>query len=1010
MVIFRCFAIALSAFISFSFITPSFAAEFRAGGLPRQTLKTGAIPPGLNLTAEDIKKLRGDVAGTKAEKPKGEGEGEDIPIHVGEGVVKDAVIQEEKPSRIENEYSNRLKLQKKQFKMRGGPSEPSYQGGENKVQQGDYAGGQGEFTARPGDDPGRQGDYAGGPGDFTGRQGELTPSQDDQAGGVDEKGVKSRKLPERFGMENNPVIAVPESIRQFGYEAFNNPELEKSNTWDIPSLNEYVLGPSDQITVDLYGNLSDSIEMAVRPDGTISLLNEKPFRVAGKTFGEVSRIINNLVKEKMIGTSANVNLNTTRPIRVFALGEVEMPGAALVTGASTISKVLSRAKGVKKSGSLRAVQLLRHGKKVATVDLYDFLLKGDTSRDLVVRSGDVVFVPPIRETIAVAGEVNRPAIYETAGKLSLKEALSMAGGVRPTSLVRLGQIERVSGGGKTRIIDFDFNKAGADIPLSDGDIIKIFSFVDNEDEESVVYAMGAFKFPGKRAFEKGMKLSELIRDNGELLADVFLEYATIERETGLNRAPEMVRFNLGGVLSGDKSADIELKPRDKVVIYSQSMFEDPPMAEVIGMVKNPGKQRVKKGMRALDLVFAAGGLTKDATPEFVEFYRADASTGKYFKQDVNLRKAREGSEADNPPVGNMDRLVVHSIFENVRFGSVSITGEVKKPGQYPLAEDASIEDLIYAAGGFTEKALRKEAEITRYQIKDGEKRVQEIIKVNLEESLKGDKARTVKLRTYDEVSIFQVESWDKTNAVTITGEVRFPGNYTIRKGETLSMLLERVGGFTEHAYPYASRFSRQAIATLQKKEMTDMADRLETAVFREITASSKSTSASDTAILIAPIIKRLRETVPDGRLVVNMAQGIKGIKGTTDDVLLEGGDAIRVPKKPYFVLVVGAVYNSNAFSYNNEKTVIDYIEMAGGYTEEANEGSIYVMKANGEVVPASKRGFFARSALQMGPGDVIVVPEKIKLKDSMETVKDMSQILYQLALTTASLKTVGLIQ
>lgn len=814
-------------------------------------------------------------------------------------------------------------------------------------------------------------------------------------------------------LRGSKPISVSDQVFQFGYQFFNGNRVPPG-FHEMPPANDYIVGPGDGLRVLFYGSIRDERELVVDREGTVNLLNEAPVKVGGLTFAEVDVKVRNLVKEKMIGVSARVTVSNYRAMRVFMLGDVSIPGPCMVNGMSTVSGALHACGGVDKVGSLRKIAVVRNGKKIGTFDLYDFLLKGDTSRDPVLKEGDAVFVSPIQNTAAVAGEVNRPAIYEFNENMTLDDAIGIAGGARPTSLTQLAQVERIDTQGNITTIDVDLAGPSRKMALHDGDIVRIFSLIGDSLDANAIYFIGNARNAGKRAFQPGMKVADLLDNGKALMPDTYLEYGIVERETGVNRETEVLHFNPGKAILGKEDENLALMPRDRVYLFNSNEFIEPESVIVEGLVNAPGRYSLKKNMSVVDALLAAGGLRDEADLTFAELYREDpvskASTLVQLNLDATI-SVRGG--VDNPVLRNNDRLVVHSIWERLKKSSVAISGEILKPASYPLSIDARLLDLVYAAGGLTERAYKKKVEITRYEVRDGSEMETSHFEVDLDAALRGSAKDNILLKQNDQVNIRSISNWGDLATVKLDGEVKFPGKYIIQKGETLSSVIKRAGGFNDEAFVYGLRFARVSIAGMQKKQYMDMADRIDQetnhlALTPTQLGSDKSAESKQMMIAgLKAMADKLRKTEGSGRLVVNVPYDLATMV-KDEDLELENGDAVYVPKKPVAVLVTGAVYNENAFQYRKTASVQTYVDMAGGYTDRANAEGTNIIKANGEVMPL-RNGYFQKKAT-LGPGDVIMVPETVTQYSNLQMTQDVTTILYQLSLTAAGLKTIGIFQ
>ncbi len=814
---------------------------------------------------------------------------------------------------------------------------------------------------------------------------------------------------ERVARGSKP-ITVSDQVFQFGYQFFNGNRLP-TGFQDMSPANDYIIGPGDELRLLFYGSIQDEREVVVDREGTINVVNDAPIKVGGLTFAEMNAKVQNIVKEKLIGVSVRITVFNYRSMRVFMLGDVSIPGPCMVGGMSTVSGALHACGGVDKAGSLRKIAVIRNGKKIGVFDLYDFLLKGDTSRDPILKAGDAVFVSAIQNTTAIAGEVNRPAIYEFSDTLTLDEAISTAGGARPTSLTQLTQIERIDKQGSITTIDVDLAGPARKMTLHNGDIVKIFSLIDDSLSANAVYFIGNARNAGKRAFQPGMKVADLLENGKALMPDTYLEYGIIERENGVGREIEVLRFNPGKAILGKEEENLPLMPRDRVYLFNANEFIEPESVAIEGMVNTPGKYDLKKNMTVVDIILAAGGLRDEADLTFAELYREDPVSKATTLFPLNLESTISlRGEANNPVLHNNDRLVVHSVWERHKKSVVTITGEIMNPASYPLSTDARLLDLVYAAGGLTEKAYKKKVEITRYEVRDGTEMESSHFEVDIEAALRGSAKDNILLQKNDQVIIRPISNWGDSAFVKVEGEVRFPGKYIIQKGETLSNVISRAGGFTGEAFVYGLRFSRISIAEMQKKQYMEMADRLDRETGHLALAPAQigtDKSAESKTMMVAGLkamAEKLRKTEGDGRLVVNVPSDLTKMS-KEEDLQLENGDSIYLPKKPVAVLVTGAVYNQNAFQYRKSSSVETYINMAGGYTERANAEGTNIIKANGEVMPL-RGGYFQKKAT-LGPGDVIMVPETITQYSSLTMTQDITTILYQLSLTAAGLKTIG---
>ena len=434
-----------------------------------------------------------------------------------------------------------------------------------------------------------------------------------------------------------------------------------------------------------------------------------PISVSGLSFAQAKALLAEQIKQKMIGVSASITMGQLRSIRIFALGDVYRPGSYTVSGLSTLSSALFASGGVKTIGSLRNIELRRNGRKVVTIDLYDFLLRGDTSKDVRLLPGDVVFVPSIGKTVSIAGEVVRPAIYETKNEKTVADILKLAGGLMPKAYLEKALIERVDTKGEQKVINLSLLGAGSNMPIRNGDVIKVFS--GTEFENNQILMIGNLKRPGKYAWENGMRVSSLITSMDDLLPETFLEYGVIEREAEDTREPMMIRFKLGELLAPQAKGgelDLALQARDRVYVFKRANFREQPKVSIAGSVQTPGEYEYKRNMRLADLVLAAGGVLRETDLGFVEIYRTDPGTRDVQLIKTNLALAMAADVVNDIQLQDMDRVVVHSIYETKEHEQVSVMGEVHAPGTFALGLGMRVSDLVFAAGNVTEMAYHEE--------------------------------------------------------------------------------------------------------------------------------------------------------------------------------------------------------------------------------------------------------------------------------------------------------------
>jgi len=812
------------------------------------------------------------------------------------------------------------------------------------------------------------------------------------------------------------------ALRPYGYEFFGQAAVRvMTDRKDIPVPMKYVVGPGDEVKLLLWGRVNAQYNLTVDRDGKITIPQIGPLFVAGMTFEEMSKQI---IKqsEQIVGTNVDISMGSLKTIQVFILGDVRRPGPYTIGSFATITDALLMAGGPTEIGSMRNIQLRRKGQLVTTFDLYDLLLKGDKSKDMTLMAGDVVFVPVTGPLVGIAGNVKRPAIYELRHRFDLQNALELAGGIIPTAYTQQIQVERIVKNERHVVLDINDKHLAkaAEVTLQDADLVKIFSIVDIN--VNAVYLNGNVKRPGKYEIKPGMKLSDLLKGPEEMLPETYFDYALIKRFKPPQMDTVLVPFNLGRIiLKKDPSADVELQPQDQIFVFNRSFFKDKPYFTVEGQVRNAGRFDLAENFRVKDAILAAGDLTKDAYLNKAEIVRLDPKK-EYYTIYFNVARALSGEESDNILLQDEDRIVIHSVWEHIYRKSVSIDGDVARPGTFQFTEGMTVRDLVFKGGNILESAYVDEAELSSQVTEDRKTFVTERKVINLRKALAGDVAHNLKLRPYDRLLVKRIPDWGEVMYVTVSGEFKFPGRYTIKKGERLSSLIERAGGYTDDAYLRGAYFTRESVRVMQQRSLSDMANRMQ----RELLSSSSAnvaTSISPEEVqakkaeteLKNRLIEYIKSLKATGRMTIALSH-VRMLKGSPYDIDLEGGDSIFLPQKTSVVNVVGSVMSETSLIYTEPWDYRDYIAMAGGYARYADESNVFVVKVDGSARKLSS-GFaewntkrerweitaFGQPIKQIEPGDVIVVPERIAQIAWLREIRDITQILMNTAVTAATI-------
>ncbi len=813
---------------------------------------------------------------------------------------------------------------------------------------------------------------------------------------------KVASLFEEYYRLSQAKLEVPTRLSPFGYNLFRRGISKPIPAQPVAP--DYIIGPGDEIEILLWGRLNAKYSLVVRHDGQILVPRIGPLNVAGMRYDEMKKFLMEQIN-RIQGTEVAITLGKLRQIQVFVLGEVRNPGPYNLPAMCTMVDALIAAGGPTGRGSLRKILLKRGNNIVSELDLYDLLINGDKSKDKRLRHGDIAFVPLVGPLVGVAGNVRRPAIYELKTEKTLFQVLKLAGWLLPTAWEQKVQVERPERHKQKIVLDIkasEVEKLKA-FTLKDGDLVKVFSILP--DVVNAVKLIGHVVRPGTYAYHPGMKLSEVLKSPKDLLPETYLDYALIKRKIFPSGETKLIPFSIKEVVI-DKTSNVELAPSDKIYVFSKWYFQDRPVVTVEGEVRKPGKIVFsEKNFRIKDAILKAGGLTRNAYLKKAELYRIDKQTKETKLIIFNLEKALLGDPKHNQKLQDLDRLVIHSILEFRPKQVVSIEGAVNKPGTYPYVKNMRVCDLIFAAGNLKESAYLKEAELTSYEVKNGKLCEVSRRTINLEKALSGDPKHNVILEPYDRLFVRTISRWQKVEYVTISGEVLFPGKYIITPGERLSSIIKRAGGFTKDAYLKGAVFTRKKVKELQQQRLNEMIERLEMELLGGGAAGIAGAISSEEAKIKGEEVKlrqkflaRLKRVKAKGRIVIHLDLPER-LQGTEYDIPLEDGDSLFIPTKPSTIQVVGAVYNQSAFLFEKGKGVGYYIKLAGGFTPNADKKHIYILKVDGSTKRPPKHLRFLRRT-KLDPGDTIVVPEKLEKIPWLRNIKDVSTILYQVAVST----------
>ena len=718
---------------------------------------------------------------------------------------------------------------------------------------------------------------------------------------------------------------ISREIKQFGYDVFKQETNDFMPMGDVPISPDYIIGPGDSFTINVWGSTNFSQSVTVRRDGNIFIPNVGAIEVWRKTYAQMEKSIRSRLQQMFKGIKINIAFEAIRKIEVFVVGEVQKPGSYSIPSTSSAINALFYSGGPTKKGSLRQVQILRGNKLLTKVDLYDFLIYGK-AQGYQLQSQDVILVPVIGKLAALAGAVKRPAIYEILDKTDLFDLIEMAGGLNFAGQIGRLSLERVLENRERVTRDFiipeNFNELNAEVAkrsdlgttLVDGDFVQIFSVLPSL--KQTVFLRGHAKREGSYEFRAGMTLKELIPNFDTLKSEPYTKFIQIIRTIPPKDDKQSVFVDLSRMLEGDESQNIELQERDEIIIFSE--------------------------------------------------------------KELDLQR------------------------------KVYIDGRVNYPGEYLYFDGMTLRDLIFMAGNVKEDAYLTRAEIARYKVEESGLKP-ERLQVNLKEVIAEPPSNNPALQARDRVFVHGLPNWETSNFISVQGEIKYPGSYPFLPGERLSSVLKRAGGFTDKAFLMGAVYTRESVKKMQQERLKHQVAELEEAVLQQslpvesdLLSAADLQSSKEALTARRTLLRQLQDSEVSGRMVIRLEK-LNDFTGSQMDIALEAGDSLTIPTTPSTVLVMGEVYNEMSVVYEPGKTIGDYVGQAGGTTINADNDSIFLIKADGTVISRRQnRGFLLRNFYQaeVDRGDSILVPKDITRFSWMRTTKDITEILFKIASTT----------
>lgn len=731
---------------------------------------------------------------------------------------------------------------------------------------------------------------------------------------------------------------INQPLKQFGYDLFNVDRLENVSNAPIGAVQDtYILGTGDELQITFTGQRNDQVLTKIDPNGLIIIQDFTPIPAAGRTIKDLRNALESQTAN-LPNTKSYISLSKIRQIGVLVIGNVKTPGRKSLNTFNTVFDAIRSAGGIQKQGSLRHIKLVRGGLSTP-IDLYDLLTDGSPGQDIQLKDGDRIVIPPIGPTIAVAGAVKRPGIYElkktklghTQG-IGLEPLLAMAGGVLSAGQNRLMKHTPTQSGHETI----------TEIPRFSGqyfhqsNILNVLRGTDAQ--KGFIELIGHTKRPGKYDQRNYRNLSQLLQIPAVMDDDIYPLIGIIERKDKSTLSTKKITFSVRSVFKKEK--DIALNENDKVILLSNQ--------KILALLNQNATEKKQ---------------TKDTKKSFL-------NTSENIEIDPTLKPF-------------------------LKEQSVQLRGAVRQTGLYPITKGTKLQSLLAAAGGMTLNANLKSIEITSHKNRDNGS-IRETFSIDPNDD-NYTPALAITLSPGDSVRVNQSKKQAKDNAVLIIGEVQHPGKYDLLPGDKISTLIERAGGLSDQAYPAGAIFSRESERRREELRYRSTAQDLERRLAQTIESDKKNKPNETQIEMVRDLADELSTTQAVGRITIESDPDVLLLNPELD-MYLEKGDKLYVPKRPLTVRVAGEVFSPAALQFRRDKDPRDYINEAGGFTKAADKKRTFVLYPDGSAHPL-KVSAWNHTPIFIPPGATIVVPLDPKPFNFLNSAKEIGQIIGNLAIT-----------
>lgn len=717
-------------------------------------------------------------------------------------------------------------------------------------------------------------------------------------------------------VQEAPTITAdpkPSGLSYYGYNVFNSNPFANQQALVSNIDPGYIIGPGDELRIYLWGDAEFQYQGQVDINGNLFIPNVGQVFVAGTSYESLNQRLKQFLSKFYSGLADNppaifldVSLTKLRPIRIMVLGESNNPGSHLINAFATTINSLYVSGGIKTSGSLREIRVFRNSKSISTIDFYDYLTKGTVAEDIRLVSNDVIFIKPRLNSISINGAVRNPAIYELKEGEGLNDLITFAGGLRPNAYTETVTIKRIkslqerntNNAFDREIITVNYNKLlaeGTNLPLQDGDEIEFSSVLDKVD--NVVSISGSVFRPGDYQLRDNLTLFDLVGLAGGTQPRTYFEKVDLFRKQR-NGTLEFMSYSLDEILNN--GLKVNLLPDDSVKVYNLDELKAVEFVSIEGFLSEPKSVLWRENLTIYDLIFMSANIEDLDYKNQILTSRADLlryQEGKTEYLNIPFNLDQVLNKEDNFELKPKDKIILYSrsVTEELET-SVSIVGAVRNTGRFALTDSMTIEDLIIQAGGFRRTSFRDSVTISteNFDFSGNEIATVRRVKVDLD-YLTGNTDKNPSsyyLKNNDNVSVDFIPGSGDQRQVTISGEVKFPGRYFLTsKGEKLSELIERAGGFSPNVYLPASTFYRgEQLLAMSFEDLFEKNNR-------------------------------------------------------SFDIVLQNGDRVVFAESRYTVSIQGAVENPSLQKFNEDQRVRKYLRNSGGKIKDGD--NIFLTSPNG---------------------------------------------------------------